>query len=202
MCVSRPSSRSPAVRANPRPQPIATRIGGFGGADGLVRWLQDDAMEAVVDATHPFAVNISANAVAACREAGVCRWGLLVRAPSGRPSDGDAWQVVPSFNAAAAALGEKPRRVLLSLGRLELSAFAAAPAARLHRPHHRSGRPPDFAAAHRLHRRRRADHSTAKQSGALLADERIEVVVSKNSGSPETYAKIEAARALALSRSS
>src|ERR1700722_13100277 len=52
--------------ANPRPQPVPTRIGGFGGADGLVAWLVQEKIQAVIDATHPYADQISSNAVAAC----------------------------------------------------------------------------------------------------------------------------------------
>ena len=40
------------------------RVGGFGGADGLRRWLRDDGVDAVVDATHPFAATMTANAAA------------------------------------------------------------------------------------------------------------------------------------------
>src|SRR5436190_23184903 len=56
---------------NPRPQPIPTRTGGFGGIDGLVRFLRDDAIDAVVDATHPYADQMSAHAVAACQQRAV-----------------------------------------------------------------------------------------------------------------------------------
>src|SRR5690349_22956751 len=57
--------------ANPRPQPIPTRSGGFGGIEGLLRFLCGEKIDAVVDATHPYADQMSAHAVAACRETGV-----------------------------------------------------------------------------------------------------------------------------------
>ncbi len=151
MRVSSRCCRSPAARARPPPQPIATRIGGFGGADGLARWLDHERMDAVVDATHPYAVNISANAVAATRALGL-PLGSIVR-EAWKPVEGDDWKVVANAASAASALGEKPRRVLLTVGRLELSRLRSGPAARLHRPHHRSGRRHRSAAPHHVHRR-------------------------------------------------
>jgi precorrin-6A/cobalt-precorrin-6A reductase len=180
--------------ANPRPQPIATRTGGFGGIDGLVRFLRDDAIDAVIDATHPYADQMSAHAVAACRETGV-PLGSLVR-PAWQPDAGDRWQVVPDFDAAARALGTTPRRVFLSLGRQELHVFAAAPQhhyiARLIERPERQDLPPDL----RLIQARGPFDRDAQRR--LLAGERIEVVVSKNAGGEATYAKIEAARMLGL----
>jgi precorrin-6A/cobalt-precorrin-6A reductase len=180
--------------ATPRAQPIATRTGGFGGIDGLVRFLRDEAIDAVIDATHPYADQMSAHAVAACRETGVTL-ASLVR-PEWRAEAGDRWQVVPSFEAAARALGATPRRVFLSLGRQELHVFAAAPQhhyiARLIERPEREDLPPDLRL---LQARGPFDRESELR---LLTDERIDVMVSKNSGGDATYAKIEAARALGL----
>lgn len=180
--------------ANPRPQPIATRTGGFGGIDGLVRFLRGEAIEAMIDATHPYADQMSAHAIAACRETGV-PMASLVRA-EWQAAAGDCWRAVPNFDAAASALGATPRRVFLSLGRQELHAFAAAPQhryiARLIERPEREDLPPDL----RLLQARGPFDREAELR--LLTDERIEVMVSKNSGGNATYAKIEAARALAL----
>jgi len=180
--------------ANPRAQPIATRSGGFGGIDGLVRYLREGAIEAVIDATHPYADQMSAHAVAACREAGV-PLASLVR-PAWQAEPGDHWQIVPDFRTAANALGAMPRRVFLSLGRQELHVFAAAPQhhyiARLIERPERADLPPDL----RLVQTRGPFDREAELR--LLTDERIDVMVSKNSGGDATYAKIEAARALAL----
>lgn len=179
---------------NPRAQPIATRIGGFGGVEGLVRFLRDEAIEAVIDATHPYADQMSAHAVAACREAGV-PLASLVR-PEWQAEAGDRWRVVETFEAAATALGATPRRVFLSLGRQELHAFAAAPQhryiARLIERPEQERLPPDL----RLLQARGPFDRAAELR--LLTDERIEVMVSKNAGGTATYAKIEAARALGL----
>jgi precorrin-6A/cobalt-precorrin-6A reductase len=178
----------------PKTQPIATRIGGFGGVDGLGQFLGDHTIDAVIDATHPYADRMSSNAVLACARTGT-PLASLVR-PPWCPKAGDRWQVVPSTAAAAFALGPTSRRVFLSLGRQELHAFAAAP------QHHYLARvieapdparlPPDL----RLLQARGPFDRTAE--GRLLTDERIEVLVSKNAGGMATYAKIEAARALDL----
>jgi precorrin-6A/cobalt-precorrin-6A reductase len=179
--------------ATPRAQPITTRVGGFGGVEGLAAWLRDKRIEAVVDATHPYADRISANAVAACRQGGV-RLASIVRAPW-QAEPGDNWNVVPSTEAAPAALGREPRRVFLSVGRQELAAFAAAPQ---HRYLARTvdlpqgTLPPDIRI---LQARGPFDRAAELR---LLAQEKIEAIVSKNSGGTATYGKIEAARELGL----
>ena len=180
--------------ANPRPQPIPTRTGGFGGIEGLVRFLRSEAIEAVVDATHPYADQMSAHAVAACQQGGV-PLASMVRAKWPEKA-GDRWQVVPSPEAAASALGSAPRRVFLSLGRQDLHVFATAPqhhyiARLIERPEQQT-LPPDL----RLLQSRGPFDREAELR--LLTDERIETIVSKNSGGTATYAKIEAARALGL----
>lgn len=177
----------------PKPQPIETRSGGFGGTEGLARWLRDNATDAVIDATHPYADQISANAVAACRNTGV-PLASVVRA-AWQQRAGDRWQIVPSTEAAADALGATPRRVLLTLGRLELDAFVRAP------QHHyvaRSIDPPDVALPPDIAFLRARGPFDREAEARLLKDERIDVIVSKNSGGAATYAKIEAARDLGL----
>jgi precorrin-6A/cobalt-precorrin-6A reductase len=180
--------------SSPQPQPLATRSGGFGGVDGLVRYLCDQRIEAVVDATHPYAAQISANAVAACGRTGVPLTSIA-RAPWNR-EPGDVWQAVASTQAAVEALGARPRRVFLSLGRQELHLFAAAPQhhyiARLIEPPRQASLPPHLV----LLRQRGPFDRNAEQR--LLQDERIDVMVSKNAGGSATYAKIEAARTLGL----
>lgn len=178
----------------PLAQPVATRTGGFGGVDGQVRYLRDHAIDAVIDATHPYAAQISANAVAASTEAGVAL-ASLVRAPWQR-QQGDLWQDVASSQAAAARLGNAPRRVFLSLGRQDLHLFAAAPqhhyVARLIEPPQQTELPPDLVL---LRQRGPFDLGGERR---LLLDERIDVIVAKNSGGEATYPKIAAARALSL----
>ncbi len=178
----------------PRPQPVATRIGGFGGADGLAQFLRDQAIAAVVDTTHPYADQISANAVAACARTGV-PLASIVRA-AWQPQPGDVWRDVATAEAAAVALGHSPRRVLLSLGRLELHAFAPAPQhhyiARTIDPPQQAILPPDIRF---LQARGPFDRAAETK---LLRDEKIDLIVSKNSGGAATYPKIEAARELGV----
>lgn len=179
---------------NPRPQPIATRSGGFGGIEGLVRFLRDDRIDAVVDATHPYADQMSTHAVEACRETGV-PLASLVRPEWPRHAD-DRWHVVADAEAAAEALGAAPRRVFLSLGRQDLHLFAMAPQhhylARLIEQPEQDSLPPDLRLLQARGPFERADEER------LLREERIDVMVSKNAGGTATYAKIEAARTLGL----
>jgi precorrin-6A/cobalt-precorrin-6A reductase len=180
--------------ANPKAQPVRTRIGGFGGADGLVAWLKQDATQAVVDATHPYADQISANAVEACARLAIPLASIVRPAWELRP--GDTWIPVASAEAAADALGPEPRRVFLTLGRLELGAFASAPhhhyIARTIDPPNDVPLPPDI----RLFSGR--GPFDCESETTLLAREKIDVLVSKNSGGAATYAKIEAARRLGI----
>ena len=180
--------------ASPRPQPIPTRVGGFGGIEGLVDFLRREAIDAVVDATHPYADQMSAHAVAGCAEAGV-PLASLVRPEWTRRTD-DRWQVVSDAEAAARALGAEPRRIFLSLGRQDLHVFAIAPQhhylARLIERPEQERLPPDL----RLLQARGPFDRDAEER--LLREERIDVVVSRNSGGAATYGKIEAARTLGL----
>ena len=180
--------------AHPRAQPIATRVGGFGGADGLTHWLGAERIDAVIDATHPYADQISRNAVDACRRLGIPLVSIVRAAWQAEPND--RWQIVAGTDAAARALGPAPRRVFLSLGRQELHLFAAAPqhqyVARSVDAPDPSGLPPDLV----LLQARGPFDLDAERS--LLRDRRIDIVVSKNSGGDATYAKIAAARELGL----
>jgi precorrin-6A/cobalt-precorrin-6A reductase len=178
----------------PRPQPIKTRSGGFGGIDGLMRYLREEKIAAVVDATHPYADQMSAHAVAACTTTKLPLASLL--RPPWSQLAGDLWQNVPNSSAAAHALGQTPRCVFLSLGRQELHVFGAAPqhhyVARVIEPPDRTGLPPDLKII-----QARGPFDLAAET-RLLADEKIDLLVSKNAGGEATYAKIEAARALDL----
>ncbi|MGJ4944879.1 cobalt-precorrin-6A reductase [Bradyrhizobium sp. HKCCYLS1011] len=179
---------------SPKPQPIPTRIGGFGGVAGLEAWLRDNAIAAVIDATHPYAAQISAHAVAACRAVSL-PLASIVREPW-RREDADRWIEVDTPQDAAAALGGEPAHVFLSLGRLELAAFGAAP------QHHYIARtidppgdvplPPDIRFVYE-----RGPFDDANED-AFLRRERIQAVVSKNSGGAATYPKIAAARRLQI----
>ncbi len=179
---------------NPRPQPIPVRVGGFGGIEGLVKFLHGEAIDAVVDATHPYADQMSAHAVTACKETGVPLASLI--RPEWTREAGDLWQVVADTDAAARVLGKEPLRVFLSLGRQDLHVFARAPQhrylARLIERPDQTTLPPDLRLLQARGPFDRADEER------LLREECIDVLVSKNAGGAATYAKIEAARALGL----
>ena len=176
--------------ARPAASPLPTRIGGFGGIEGLARYLRESATRAVIDATHPFAAQMSANAVAACAQAGVAL-AVLTR-PPWRLEAG--WREVGDAGEAAEALGATPRRVLLTVGRLSAGAFRAAP------QHHyvlRSIDAPDDPPPNTELVLARPPFTLADER-ELMASRRIEIVVSKNAGGEATRAKLDAARELQL----
>jgi precorrin-6A/cobalt-precorrin-6A reductase len=181
--------------AAPAQFPIPCRVGGFGGAAGLADWLAAERIEAIIDATHPFAAGISANAVEAAEMCDV-RLLVLEREPW-TAVDGDHWTHVPSMDAAAAAvLGMQARRVLLTIGRQQVAAFRAAP------QHHylvRSIDPPEPGALPPRSRvlLQRGPFEVEAEID-LLRSHAIDVVVAKNSGGSAAYAKIAAARQLGL----
>lgn len=176
----------------PAVPPIRHRVGGFGGVDGLAAYLADNRVTAVVDATHPFAGRISANAAQACRRAGVPL--LALARPAWTPVEGDRWTEVADSPAAAAALGDAARRVFLTVGRLELPAFLAAPQ---HFYLVRSVDPPDTLPPSCRLILARGPFAEGDER-ALIEAEAIDVVVTKNSGGAATYGKIAAARTLGL----
>jgi precorrin-6A/cobalt-precorrin-6A reductase len=180
--------------AYPAPTPITRRIGGFGGAEGLAAFLTREPIDTVVDATHPFASRMSANAFAACRATDT---PLVVfsRRPWTR-EDGDRWIEVATIDAAVDALGQKPRTVFLTQGRLQLAAFAQAPQ---HRYIVRTiDRPAEIDALPDCELILTRGPFSLADEVALMRNERVEALVTKNSGGRATYAKIEAARALGI----
>jgi len=177
---------------NPLPQPVPVRIGGFGGVDGLERYLRQERIEALIDATHPYAATISANAARAAEHAGVPL--LALRRAAWTKLDGDQWVEVATIHDAVAALGNVPRRVFLAMGRKEIEPFAVAPE---HVYLVRSVDPvdPPLPVPHAIYLTARGPFSEANDR-ALLERHRIDVVVAKNSGGDASYGKIAAARAL------
>lgn len=170
------------------------RTGGFGGAAGLVRYIRAEGMTHLVDATHPFAAQMSRNAVEAAAEA-VVPLVALTR-PPWQPQAGDRWRVVPDVAGALAALAGSPRRVFLALGRQTIAAFAALP------QHHYLLRLVDAPAG--VLPLPRCTVEVARGPFGLAGDlalmraHGIDVVVAKNSGGAGAAAKLEAARVLGL----
>lgn len=180
--------------AAPKAEPVPTRIGGFGGAEGLAAWIVAHRIDAVIDATHPFAARISTNAARACAMTNAQL--LAIRRPAWEPVPGDAWTLVDDMAAAAVALGEAPRKVFLTVGRLEVGAFAFAPQ---HDYVVRAIEPiGDALQVPRLEVIAARGPFDAAAEIAFLRERGIAVLVSKNSGGAAIYGKIAAARALGL----
>lgn len=169
------------------------RVGGFGGVDGLREWLRTNEIGALVDATHPFAGVISANAAAAATDLGLPL--AHVRRPGWSAQPGDRWIRVPDLAAAAKSVGELGERVFLTIGRQGVGAFAG-----LTRPWFliRAIDPPEGAlpANHELLLAR--GPFTLEDESRLLADKRIDVLVTKDSGGDQTDAKLIAARSAGI----
>ncbi len=180
--------------ASPVPQPLPTRVGGFGGAAGLVRYLREAGITHVIDATHPFAVQMSRNAIVACAEAAVPLCAFERAAWAAGP--GDDWRRVADIEGAVAALPDRRARVFLATGRQTLEPFAAKPQ---HRYLLRLVDPPEMALP-------LPDATVVVARGpfteaadrVLLAGHRIDIVVAKNAGGTGARAKLDAARALGL----
>jgi precorrin-6A/cobalt-precorrin-6A reductase len=171
---------------------VPYRVGGFGGVEGLAAHLEQEGYHVLVDATHPFAAQISRHAAEAAEQV---RLPLLrLEGPAWPVAPGDRWRIVPRMEEAPAAIGAVPRRVFLGIGRLEVGVFARAPE---HDYLIRAVDPfvPPLPQARVIAAR---GPFVLADERALFERERIEVVVSKNAGTPSTYAKIEAARELGL----
>jgi precorrin-6A/cobalt-precorrin-6A reductase len=173
---------------------MPTRIGGFGGVAGLVDFIRAERITHVVDATHPFAAEMSRHAVEACAATGVPLLALE-RAPWMRMA-GDNWIEVADIDAAVAALPEQGRRIFLAIGRQHIAAFAA-------RSQHiytaRFVDPPGDALPLR-------DVQVIVSRGPftldgdleLMRSRDIDLLVARNSGGTGARAKIDAARELGI----
>ncbi|MCX4579204.1 cobalt-precorrin-6A reductase [Streptomyces sp. NBC_01571] len=169
------------------------RVGGFGGADGLARWLREQRVDAVVDATHPFATRITENAARAAAATGVP--AVVLRRPGWRPGPGDRWHFAASLAEAAALLPPLGRRVFLTTGRLGLAAFAHLDGLHFLA---RSVEAPEPPLPQDIEVLLARGPFTVDDEWTLLRAHRIDVLVTKDSGGEATAAKLTAARALGL----
>jgi len=178
----------------PVAQPLPMRVGGFGGVEGLADYLTREGITHVVDATHPFAAQMSRNAIAACAQTATPLIALE-RAPW-QAQAGDDWRHVADIAAAVAALPDDPARIFLAIGKQTLAPFAAKA------QHHYLLRlvdppdvPPPLPQATVVIDRGPFD---AAADTALLRDHAITHIVAKNAGGAGAEAKLIAARALRL----
>ncbi len=180
------------VTAAPIAQPLPTRSGGFGGVPGLIAYLHAEKITHVIDATHPFAAGMSANAVAACAETATALCALE-RAPwSLEPG----WTPVPDIPGALVVLPDRGARVFLAIGKQNVDAFAPKPdnfyLLRMIDP---PAAPPALPECHVLTGR---GPFSAEDERALLEHHAITHVVAKNGGAPSARRKLDAATALGL----
>ncbi|GAA1228096.1 cobalt-precorrin-6A reductase [Prauserella halophila] len=181
--------------AKPRLPEGDIRVGGFGGPDGLARWLADHDVRVVVDATHPFARRISASAATATAAAGVPV--LRLERPGWQPGAGDDWHWADTLADAARLLPELGTRALLTTGRQGLTEFADLDMWLLAR----CVDPPDETDGPLPARLEvtlsRGPYRVAEET-ELLRRHRIDVLVTKDSGGDLTVAKLHAAREAAV----
>ncbi len=169
------------------------RIGGFGGPAALRAWIVEHDCRAVIDATHPFAQQISRNAAEATAPLGVRL--IAFRRPQWVPAADDRWTVVGDIAAAATAVSGRDRRILLTTGRQDVTAFAGDGSAFYLI---RVVDPPtgDLPPHHRIIRSRGPYDLQSELT--LLRDNDIDTLVTKNSGGEHTRAKLVAARELGV----
>jgi precorrin-6A/cobalt-precorrin-6A reductase len=185
------SSLAGRVR-QPRLPEGQVRIGGFGGAEGLAAFLRDEGITHLVDATHPFASTISANAAHATTETGVPR--LVLRRP-GWEAD-PSWDSVTGTREAAEAVARWPgENVFLTTGRRDLGVFADDD---MHQFLVRTVDPPEGAVPPRMTLLLDRGPYTVESESALIREHRISLLVTKNSGGPMTAAKLTASRDLGV----
>ena len=167
----------------------AVRVGGFGGVAGLVEWLRTNQVDAVVDATHPFAATMTEHAVAATRALGVPL--LVLRRPGWTAQPGDDWRWVETAEEAANVLPALGQRAFLTIGRQGLDAFAGTGLWTLARCVDPPEPRPEWCTL-------LLDRGPYDVPGELelLRAHRIDVLVTKDSGGPQTAAKLTAAREL------
>lgn len=180
------------VTRKPAPLAGAVHTGGFGGVEGLRAFLEDERIDLLVDATHPFAVQISTNAVDAARAAGIpC---LRLERPPWRQRSDDRWILAEDIVSAAEAI-PNAARALVTVGRQEVAQFFARKDVIVIA---RMIEPPEVSVPGNCEIILARPPFAEKDEKELMATKRIDVLVTKNSGGDATVAKISAARELGL----
>ncbi|MCH4867630.1 cobalt-precorrin-6A reductase [Pseudomonas sp. TMW22089] len=171
----------------PADLPCEVRVGGYGGAEGLAQYIRQQRIDLLLDATHPYAAQISHNAVSAAALAGIPCWAL--RRPAWQPQAGDNWREVADWAELVEAL--KPfQRPLFTLGREPLEHLHEIP----------EGQFWTLRALDTYPGNARCEVIGARgpfvieDERTLFAQRRIDVLISKNSGSSATEPKLEVAR--------
>ncbi len=167
--------------------------GGFGGVSGLVDYIRQESIDLVVDATHPFAVRMSRNALCACAMTDCPR--LVFDRPEWHRRLGDDWILAPDIIDAARITQRigQPRRVLLTVGSRDWRYFADSPHDLFVRG---IEKPVDLPARARFIDCR--PPLSLEDEKDLLVRHKIDLVVSKNSGADQVRAKLDAARAVSI----
>lgn len=170
------------------------RVGGFGGVAGLVNYLREMQIDVLIDATHPFANQISENAAQAAQEVGISR--LLLNRPPWEKLPGDNWLEVNNNIDAAVALENQAQRVFLTIGRQEISTFAHLQniwfLMRMIDPPKADSIIPNGVILYD-----KGPFSLDNERD-ILKQYSLDTIVSKNSGGNATYSKIIAARELGI----
>lgn len=178
----------------PVAQPLPQRVGGFGGVAGLVDYLQAEGITHIVDATHPFAAQMSKNAVEAHDITGIPL--LALERPAWVPGPGDRWISVQNGVEAAGTLPQEPSRVFLAIGRQGLADYAIAPQhdylLRLVDP------PSEPLPLPRTQVVIGKGPFRFEDDLMLMRDHGTRIVVAKNAGGEGARAKLDAARELGL----
>ena len=169
------------------------RIGGFGGAEGLAHWLRENAVSAVIDATDPFADEISTDAVHAATETGTPL--LRLHRPPWAERPGDEWIRVPDTRAAAQVVAERFRRPMLTVGKQGASEFAGDTRGSYLI---RCSEPPPGPLPHRYLLVLDRGPFGEDSERTLMSRHRIDVLVTRNSGGDSSAAKLAAARDLRI----
>jgi precorrin-6A/cobalt-precorrin-6A reductase len=171
------------------------RVGGYGGAEGLAQFMRDEGIDLLLDATHPYAAQISHNAARAAQLSGVPCWAL--RRPGWQAQTGDDWREVGDWADLMTALAPF-KRPLFTLGREPLQHLPEIPSNQFWTLRALDTTVADLADSNRYEIIGARGPFTLNDERQLFANRNIDVLISKNSGGNATEAKLQVARELGL----